>query len=136
MNDVVLLNRQNIMVEKGHKKLGKVFFLVILLLSTFPVHSEIKVNWHGFGTLAAGVFDNDSISNTPTFQFDGYDDDIKYDVETRFGLQAMAVLDGKLGVTAQVISEGIDDFKPELEWAYLSYAYSDSINFRLGRAGA
>ena len=63
----------------------------------------------------------------------GYDDDISFKNESKFALQLSADLQEKLTATAQIIARGEDDFDATFEWAYVTYEYSDELQFSAGK---
>lgn len=88
--------------------------------------------------LAPGVLDiNSTYIVNPPFSGDldnsSYDDDFSFKPETNMGLQLSADLGSNLKFTAQITSQGANDFDAEVEWLYLSYDVNDSFNVKGGR---
>ncbi len=62
-----------------------------------------------------------------------YTDDLSFNNDSLFGLQAQARLSDKTSVTGQIISRGEDDYATELAWGYVSYAATNNLTLRMGR---
>ncbi|NRA55886.1 MAG: hypothetical protein HRU23_17245 [Gammaproteobacteria bacterium] len=100
---------------------------VATCLST-TAHAEIQ--WNGFASIVAGQ----TTSSGDTLN--GYDDSISLEQGSFFALQASNDLGDGLSVTAQILARGENDWDPEFEWAYLSYAINDQLNIKVGRQRA
>lgn len=50
-----------------------------------------------------------------------------------FALQISADVGDNLSFTGQLVTKGADDFKPELDWLYATYSFSDDLNIMVGR---
>ncbi len=105
-------------------------YISILALCSAPwfaeANSDIRIN--GFGSIAAGY-----ANDTTTFRNSDYESLLEFKPGSRFGLQMTADLGDGLAATAQVLAKGEDDFKPEFEWAYLSYDVAENTTARAGR---
>lgn len=97
------------------------------LLTGLPSQAQDKIEWSGFGNIAAGM------TTGSDDQLFGYDNDLDFNPETLFALQAKASLSDKLTVTTQLMSRGSDDFDLGVEWAYLQYQLSDSTSVNMGK---
>lgn len=62
-----------------------------------------------------------------------YSDSISYRPDTNYGVQFKSDLTRGLTVTAQIAGRGAQDFKTELEWAYLSYDLTPNTTLQAGR---
>ena len=63
-----------------------------------------------------------------------YDDKLSFDQDTRAGLQLDFTIDEKTSATLQLVSKGsVDNFDPDLSWAYLSYNIMPDLKVRAGR---
>ena len=63
-----------------------------------------------------------------------YDDKLSFDQDTRAGLQLDFTIDEKTSATLQFVSKGsVDNFDPDLSWAYLSYNVMPDLKIRAGR---
>lgn len=97
------------------------------LLIGLPSQAQDKIEWSGFGNIAAGM------TTGSDDQLFGYDNDLDFNPETLFALQAKASLSDKLTVTTQLMSRGSDDFDLGVEWAYLQYQLTDSTSVNMGK---
>ncbi len=95
------------------------------LLIAFNSYAEITFN--GFASVVAGQ----TLSSGDTYF--GYDDDLDFSPESLLALQVQSDLGEGLGVTAQIISRGVDDWDPEFAWAYVSYDVNDEFRLLAGR---
>lgn len=86
---------------------------------------EITIN--GFGSvIASQTLDSDEMLY-------GNDSDLSFQEESRFALQVTAPVGRNFSATAQIITRGSEDFDPDFEWAYLSYAATDNLTVMAGR---
>jgi len=53
--------------------------------------------------------------------------------DSNLALQVTAKTDFDLSATLQLELQGADDFKPQIEWAYLTYAITEELDIKLGR---
>ena len=53
--------------------------------------------------------------------------------ESMIGLQANAKIDDKLTAVLQVDSRGLNGYQPSVDWAYASYALTDTFTVQVGR---
>ena len=97
------------------------------LLVSLPSHAQDKIQWSGFGNIAAGM------TTGSDDQLFGYDNDLDFNPESLFALQAKVDLSDKLTVTTQLMSRGSDDFDLGVEWAYLQYRLTDSTSVNMGK---
>jgi hypothetical protein len=94
---------------------------------SLPSQAQDKIQWSGFGNIAAGMTTG---SDDELF---GYDNDVDFNPESLFALQAKANLSEKLSVTAQIMSRGSEDFDLGVEWAYLQYQLTDAASINVGK---
>ncbi|KPD22036.1 hypothetical protein ADS78_06005 [Idiomarina abyssalis] len=94
---------------------------------SLPSQAQDKIQWSGFGNIAAGMTTG---SDDELF---GYDNDVDFNPESLFALQAKANLSDKLSVTAQIMSRGSEDFDLGVEWAYLQYQLTDAASINVGK---
>jgi hypothetical protein len=88
-------------------------------------HAEIVFN--GFANIVGGQTTSSDVT------LYGYDDSFDFKNGSLFALQATSDLGNGLGVTAQIMSRGENDWDPEFEWAYVSYDATDELRFLIGR---
>lgn len=110
------------------KNTYKVLLVGSALLTSGFSQADIALN--GFASIVGGV------TTSSDEQLYGYDDTIDFAQGSLFALQAVSDLGDGLGVTAQLVSRGEDDWSPEFEWAYISYDATDNLRFLVGRQRA
>jgi hypothetical protein len=101
---------------------------IIGLLSSLVVSSvQAEIVFNGFANIVGGQ----TVSSDETLY--GFDDKFDFKNGSLFALQATSDLGDGLGVTAQIISRGNNEWSPEFEWAYVSYDATDELRFLVGR---
>lgn len=104
---------------------------LLLLLATVlampAAHAELEFN--GFGQIVAAS----TLSNQHPFPNETYTSDISFKPESLLALQVRADLAPSLSATAQIVSEGDNDFTPKFAWAYASYQIGDHWTLKGGR---
>lgn len=110
-----------------------VLFGLFLILSNMPVHAGVEFEWNGFGTIGAGILNDDSINKANTVPHNGYDEDWQVDVDSRLGFQGTARFSQNASATLQLLADSADDEDIVVEWAYISYDFSDKVRLRAGR---
>lgn len=113
----------------------KKIFSLLLFTAGLPLssHAAIKITDNfsisGFGSTSFARSDN----QTPLLIHREITDDICYDCDTTFGLQADLAISDDLNTSVQIVKRPHDDWsEPEVEWAYLAYSYND-WSFKGGR---
>lgn len=108
--------------------LPRIFALGFVLTTAQPLQAEEdKFKFNGYMTAAVAVSDEDKanyfgISDTPSFNSD-----------SMVAVQAEAKINEKASATVQLIARGIDDYKVEAEWMFLSYKAMPDLSARAGR---
>ena len=103
----------------------KIAILSMAGLMAAPAFADVQIN--GFANLIGGMtLDSDEAVY-------GYDDDFNFDPASVFGLQVRGDVSDKLSATAQVVGRGSEDYDAEFEWAYMTYALSNTTNISAGR---
>lgn len=97
------------------------------LVISLPSQAQDKIQWSGFGNIAAGM------TTGSDDQLFGYDNDLDFNPESLFALQAKVDLSDKLTFTTQLMSRGSEDFDLGVEWAYLQYQLTDSTSINMGK---
>jgi hypothetical protein len=101
---------------------------IIGVLSSLVVSSvQAEIVFNGFANIVGGQ----TVSSDETLY--GFDDKFDFKNGSLFALQATSDLGDGLGVTAQIISRGNNEWSPEFEWAYVSYDATDELRFLVGR---
>ena len=101
---------------------------IATLMSTSAM--AVDIQWNGFASIVAGQ----TLSSGESVY--GFDDDISFDSGSLIAIQASSDLGNGLGITAQILSKGADDWDPEFAWAYVSYDFTDSFRMLVGRQRA
>ena len=103
----------------------KIAILSMAGLMAAPAFADVQIN--GFANLIGGMtLDSDEAVY-------GYDDDFNFDPASVFGLQVRGDVSDKLSATAQLVGRGSEDYDAEFEWAYMTYALSNTTNISAGR---
>ncbi|AXT33438.1 hypothetical protein D1819_18915 [Pseudoalteromonas tunicata] len=107
--------------------------------------AQAEVSISGFGSIVAGktlgtVEDplkpgtkRDEIFTADFYDVGQYSNDFTFEPETVFALQISADMGDKLKVTGQLVAKGTDDFRPELDWYYLTYQATNELTLMVGR---
>ncbi|OUR93813.1 hypothetical protein A9Q81_15190 [Gammaproteobacteria bacterium 42_54_T18] len=130
-------------------------FLCIFLSATanaFNVEEQVQIS--GFLSFGGGISNAEAYpggddpsdpedtpnpeKNTPKYTAGSgrfiFDDKLNFDQDTRAGLQFDFIIDEKTSATLQFVSKGsVDNFDPDLSWAYLSYNIMPDLTIRAGR---
>lgn len=88
--------------------------------------AEQKFRINGFASFGITMSDEESAYN-------GINDDVNFRRNTKAGIQMSFALDNKTSVVTQLVSRGTDDFKTNMEWAYLKHQISSSLTAKVGR---
>ena len=112
--------------------------LMAATLAITPVVSQaVDFSVKGFASVIGGVT-TDKSEYRPHVKYSGgkFDESFALDAESRVGIQVRADITDKLSATAQVVSRGGYNWRPELTWAYLGYEVNDNVQLKLGRLKA
>lgn len=83
------------------------------------------------GFLSAGFAMHDQKNSV---YLDTISDDLRFDNDSKFGLQITADVSQNMQAVAQVLAAGSDEnFDLDIEWAYLDWALTDSFSLRGGK---
>lgn len=120
----------------------KTILASLIAISNLSYVQAAELNITGYASITGGQV----LSGTGAPQYDvppmfladypivsGYTEDWSFKQESLFGLQFQADLGQGLSATMQMVSRGADDFKTEVEWAYLSYEFNDNWTFQAGK---
>lgn len=115
----------------------KNIILATLMASTPLTAQAIDYRVSGFGSIIGGAT-TDKENFTPHIKYGNgfYDQSVDLSTETRFGIQLTAQFNEQFSATAQVISRGAMDWKPEMPWAYVNYQATDSLQIKVGQMNA
>ncbi len=97
------------------------------IFSLSGIAQAADIQFRGFASFVAGS----------TLQSDeelyGYDEHLDFRNDSLIALQVDTALDEKLSATMQFMSRGANDYEPVMEWAYLTYEFSDKLQLSGGR---
>lgn len=102
--------------------------LAIALASLNAYAADVKVR--GYASVVAGQ----TLDSEDTVY--GYENSLNLKNDSLAALQFNAEISDKLSATIQTIARGRDDFEVNMEWAYLTYKFSDSLQLSGGRIRA
>lgn len=120
----------------------KTILASVVLASTMLSVQAADLNITGYASITGGqVLSGKGVPQydiPPMFLADypivsGYTEDWSFKPESLFGLQFQAELGEGLSATMQMVSRGADDFKTQVEWAYLSYQLNDKWTLQAGK---
>lgn len=120
----------------------KTILASMVLASTMLSVQASDLNITGYASITGGQVLNGTgapqYDIPPMFLADypivsGYTEDWSFKPESLFGLQFQAELGEGLSATMQMVSRGADDFKTQVEWAYLSYQLNDKWTLQAGK---
>lgn len=106
-----------------------------LLLGYVPLGHAADFHWNGFLSIAGGktLDDGDALYLVDPLSGATYDDEVKFEPESIAGIQGQAVVSDNLRGTVQVVARGGKQFDAEIDWAYLSYDFSENLTLNAGR---
>lgn len=115
------------------RKLGKMNKLTLALSSVCilcPVSAVAEIDWRGYATIAGGKTFDDGTS------YDKINNKLRVDNMSLLGLQGSSDLSDGLSATVQIVGRGINNFKPEFEWAFVKYEFNEKFDVKFGRLRA
>lgn len=89
--------------------------------------SAADIHFRGFASIVGGS----TLSSDDELY--GYNDKLNFRNDSLMALQMDAVLDSNLSATIQIMGRGAESYEPELEWAYLTYKFTDEFQLSAGR---
>ncbi len=101
--------------------------LTLFCFSDVYAEQDDKLQFSGFARVVMGHLDDENA------EYIGYGNAISFDQQTLLGLQADFQITDSLSVTGQVIGHTGTHRESGLEWLYLSYSPSKSLQFKIGR---
>lgn len=115
-------------------KLTSLALAIGLVIAAPTSYANNDISISGFGSLVGGtVIDGDGYWARLPEAAGQYDSGFDFQTESRLGVQAIYRATDKLRVTGQMMIRGINDFEPELEWFYASYALTPDTMINVGR---
>lgn len=106
----------------------KLLVPALLLLPAGALAADINIR--GFASIVAGQ----TLSSDE--QLYNYENSVDFRQDSLFAVQFDANLQDKLSATMQIMSRGRDDFDATVEWAYLTYKFTDELQLSAGRIRA
>ena len=106
----------------------KLTLMSLLLAMALPTWAEVNIN--GFASIRGGILTDGTQTNIPG---NDYSDDLSFDKESLFALQASSNLGNGLSATMQMMAEGKNNYDLEAKWAYLSYDLTPNTKLKAGR---
>jgi hypothetical protein len=98
------------------------------LVLTGSAHvSAAEIQYRGFASIVGGS----TLASDETLY--GYEDTLNFRNDSLMALQMDATLDSNLSATMQIMSRGANSYEPVVEWAYLTYKFSDEFQVSAGR---
>lgn len=88
-------------------------------------NDDLRIN--GFLSVGASMADSNDV-HVP-----GIDNQGGFKNDNILGLQLSKQVNDSTTVTGQLVSRGIDDYKTEAAWAFVTYAATDDLDVRMGR---
>jgi len=119
--------------------------IISLIGMFFSAQSFADLKISGYGSIIAGktlgtVDDplnpgqtRDEILTADFYDVGQYNNDLTFNAESIFAVQAVADLGPKLTATVQLVAKGVDNFNPEFDWYYLTYQATSDITIMAGR---
>ncbi len=105
------------------------------LLAAAPAKAgfdDIQIS--GFGSIVAGqTLSSGEVYTADWHDVGQYENDLAFEPESMLAVQARGNLTDKLSFTAQLVAKGVDDFRPEFDWYYLTYEATDNLSLMAGR---
>jgi len=87
------------------------------------------LEWDGFLTAGFSLHDQED-----AIYLDTITDDIRFDNDSKFGLQVTADVSENMQVVSQILAAGSDEnFDLDVEWAYLDWILNDAVSLRGGK---
>jgi len=92
------------------------------------------IEFDGFLTAGLAVHDQTQPNGNTVTYLQEIKDDVTFLQDSKFGLQITADVTEDMQVIAQLLGSSVDNnYAVDVEWAYLDYAVTESINLRAGR---
>ena len=117
------------------KALKAVLAASLAAVATSALATDIRFD--GFASFVAGqVLNKDDLKDPTTGEygnFRGFDENLDFQQNSLFALQARADLKDNLSATVQVVAKGKDDYNAKFNWAYLTYDINSEWTAKLGR---
>ena len=101
------------------------------VITTCLASSAQAVQFDGFLS-AGGTILDDKNQNLTDYQ--GITDNLRFDVDSRFGLQISSEISKDMSVVGQVLAKGSNEnYNAIVEWAYVDYSFNKTASIRAGK---
>lgn len=110
----------------------KLNYAIILATMGTAVTAHAEINFRGFGSIVGGQ----AVNVDSGQEVLGYSDKWDFRQDSLMALQMDADLEDKLSATMQLMGRGRDGYAVEVEWAYLTYEFTDELQLSAGRIRA
>ncbi|MDC8758634.1 hypothetical protein [Janthinobacterium fluminis] len=109
----------------------------LALANAFADEGGPTVKFSGYGTAALTRSNTDEAQFARPNQSTGAAKSARFGIDSNLGLQASVTANDTFSFTAQTLvrKDGVDDFRPELAWAFAKAKLSDEFSVRVGRMG-
>lgn len=98
---------------------------LIFLLSSSLFASDVRMR--GFASIVGGQ----TLSSDETLY--GYESDLAFTNDSLAAIQFSSDMGEGLSATVQMVARGENNFEVDVEWAYLTYEFNDSVQLSAGR---
>lgn len=114
-------------------QLGKcIGVVVIACILSMPVYAETAYEFSGFASIVANKVLTSSNSNQSD-RYDSMSKDFALRDLSVLGLRGNVLWEDGLGLTAQAVVYGYDDYKPRFDWIFASYDLPQGLQVSVGR---
>lgn len=107
--------------------MNKSWCLLAALAALPCVSQAAEIKFRGFASLVGGT------TTSTDDELLGYDESLSFRNDSLIALQMDAKLDDRLSATMQLMGRGANGYDPDVEWAYLTYRFSDNLRLSGGR---
>lgn len=101
--------------------------ICLVLINTSPLLYASDLKFRGFASFTGGK----TLGSDESLY--GYDTDMDFRNDSLIALQSEANLQEGLSATIQIMARGRNGYKPDAEWAYISYDFDDHFRLNAGR---
>ena len=123
----IQLIQQQVNVLKNTSLLNNALSLLALCWCSASFADNSDIEFSGFARAVGGYLD------TSSAEYEGYDDSVSFSEKSLLGLQADYTLNQYFSASVQVLLHSDEDRESGIEWLYLTYAPTDSLQFNIGR---
>lgn len=119
--------------------------LIAACVALLPTFAQAELKLSGYGSIIAGktlgtVNDplnpgetRDEILTADFYDVGQYTNDLTFKAESILAVQGTYAFSDDFSFTAQLVAKGVDDFRPEFDWYYVTYQASENLTLMAGR---